>query len=80
MTRPIQDLVNYEEMVAKKISKDKAERIAQVLKDEGTDETTHFSVVDRDGMAVGVTQSLNSYFGSKVTHPTLGFFIQRLYV
>lgn len=36
-------------------------------------ETTHFSVVDGDGMAVAVTQSIDSYFGAKVAHPTLGF-------
>lgn len=36
-------------------------------------ETTHFSVVDADGMAVSVTSSVDSYFGARVASPTLGF-------
>src|SRR5690606_16910928 len=36
-------------------------------------ETSHFSVGDGDGMAVAVTQSIDSYFGAGVAHPTLGF-------
>jgi gamma-glutamyltranspeptidase/glutathione hydrolase len=35
-------------------------------------ETTHFSLVDGQGMVVAVTQSLNGYYGAKVAHPTLG--------
>lgn len=35
-------------------------------------QTTHFSVVDRDGNAVAVTYSLNSYFGAKVMAPGTG--------
>ena len=37
-------------------------------------ETTHLSVTDSDGMMVGISQSVNYYFGCKVLHPTLGFF------
>ena len=72
--RPIQDLIHYEDQVQKKLNPKRAEKIAASLRDEGTGETTHFSIVDKDGMAVGVTQSLNSYFGAKIVHPALGFF------
>ncbi|MEZ5937273.1 MAG: gamma-glutamyltransferase family protein [Hyphomonadaceae bacterium] len=36
-------------------------------------ETTHFSIVDANGMAVSVTTSIDSYFGSRAVSPTLGF-------
>lgn len=36
-------------------------------------ETTHYSVVDSDGMAVAVTSSINAYFGAKAATSGLGF-------
>lgn len=38
-------------------------------------ETTHFSIVDNKGNAVGITTTLNSYFGSKVLVKGAGFFM-----
>jgi gamma-glutamyltranspeptidase/glutathione hydrolase len=38
-----------------------------------SDHTTHVSVVDAYGNAVALTTTLNDAFGSRVTHPTLGF-------
>jgi gamma-glutamyltranspeptidase/glutathione hydrolase len=38
-------------------------------------ETTHLSVIDRDGNAVSNTYTLNDYFGSGVTVPGLGFLL-----
>jgi gamma-glutamyltranspeptidase/glutathione hydrolase len=39
------------------------------------DETSHFSIVDADGLAVSVTQSLGGPFGARATR--LGFFLAR---
>ena len=44
------------------------------LQSEGTN-TTHYSVVDRDGNAVAVTYTINSYFGAGVIAPSTGFFL-----
>lgn len=38
-----------------------------------SDETTHFSVVDKEGMAVSITTTLNGGFGSKVIIDGAGF-------
>jgi gamma-glutamyltranspeptidase/glutathione hydrolase len=38
-------------------------------------ETTHYSVIDRDGMAVAVTYTLNDLFGCKVIVEGAGFFL-----
>lgn len=38
-------------------------------------ETTHFSIVDSEGNAVGVTTTLNGAFGSYETVPKLGFLL-----
>lgn len=38
-------------------------------------ETTHYSVVDRDGMAVSVTYTLEAGYGSKIVVPGAGFLL-----
>ena len=71
--QPVADLFDYEEAVAFKTGKAKARKIAGALQRTGLGETTHFSVADSAGMAVGVTQSLNSYFGARTACPGMGF-------
>jgi len=71
--RPIPNVVDYEQAVANKTSKEKARAIAENLFLSAGGETTHFSLVDADGTAIAMTQSLNTYFGAKVAHPELGF-------
>ncbi len=40
-----------------------------------SEETTHYSVVDRNGMAVSVTYTLEYGYGSKIVVPGAGFFL-----
>lgn len=69
---PVQALRGEDTTAAGQLS---AERI-RALRAEmpGSGETTHLSVADGKGMVVGISQSVNYYFGAKVMHPTLGFF------
>jgi gamma-glutamyltranspeptidase/glutathione hydrolase len=41
--------------------------------EQGMGETTHISVIDTEGNAVGITQSLNLVYGAKVATDGLGF-------
>ena len=45
------------------------------LKGYESSETTHYSIVDKEGNAVAVTYTLNGGFGSGVTLPGLGFLL-----
>jgi gamma-glutamyltranspeptidase/glutathione hydrolase len=40
-----------------------------------SDQTTHYSIVDRDGNAVSITTTLNGGFGSKIVVKGAGFFL-----
>ncbi len=70
---PVTNYRNYAELIETRTSKSEAKRLLDALRRATGGETTHFSVVDADGTAVAVTQSIDSYFGAKVAHPTLGF-------
>jgi gamma-glutamyltranspeptidase/glutathione hydrolase len=67
---PVEDLINYQEDVNLKTDKNHAKKL---LEDYSNGETTHFSVVDKNGMVVSATLSINNYFGSKAASPELGF-------
>jgi gamma-glutamyltranspeptidase/glutathione hydrolase len=45
-----------------------------MMDEEEPGETTHLSVVDSNGMAVALTQSIQSLFGAKFANEKLGFF------
>lgn len=66
---PVTELTAYDEELAGRFAPGESERLLR----EGGGETTHFSIVDGDGMAVSVTASINAYYGARVAHPTLGF-------
>ena len=67
---PIHDLIDYQQEAVERIDKEAALR---PLEDRERGETTHFTVVDRHGMTVAVTSSINAYFGARAAHETLGF-------
>jgi gamma-glutamyltranspeptidase/glutathione hydrolase len=87
-TDPVEDLVNYGDAVADRISKETVRRLWEArgepaegaeaavperARDATRGETTHFTVVDGDGLMVAATASVNAYFGARVAHPELGF-------
>ncbi|MBT8377674.1 MAG: gamma-glutamyltransferase family protein [Ignavibacteria bacterium] len=63
---PVKDLINYKKFVKQKTSEQEAKRLLK-------GETTHFSAVDKNGIVVSVTSSINNYYGSKAANPDLGF-------
>jgi gamma-glutamyltranspeptidase/glutathione hydrolase len=70
---------DYARQLAKSIDLNKATRSADLAKDlplapEG-DSTTHFSVIDKDGMAVANTYTLEHGFGSRVVVKGAGFLL-----
>jgi gamma-glutamyltranspeptidase/glutathione hydrolase len=70
---PIKNLIDYHDEAADRISKDTARRLQEREISSTSGETTHFSVVDGNGVAVSVTASVNAYFGARVASPNLGF-------
>lgn len=73
MNDPVPNFYDYNDNISIKLSKTKAQKMIEHYKNGKGGETTHFSVVDGEGNAIAVTQSIDNYFGALVVHPTLGF-------
>ncbi|HEY9166573.1 MAG TPA: gamma-glutamyltransferase [Candidatus Kryptonia bacterium] len=79
---PVEKLVSkeYAATIAAGIDSFKATPSGEIYPDlinppkEGS-HTTHYSIIDKDGNAVSVTTTLNSYFGSMVVVDGAGFFL-----
>ncbi|MFN3243398.1 MAG: gamma-glutamyltransferase family protein [Planctomycetota bacterium] len=84
LSAPIRSLEDYEQAVQRRVRKQTAADVVEELRmpggtrraaqpdGTGSGETTHFSVVDKDGTVVAATLSLNAYFGAKVMSRELG--------
>jgi gamma-glutamyltranspeptidase/glutathione hydrolase len=81
VTVPVEKLTSkeYAKEVAASIKTTRASRSTELGKDIVTtpepDETTHYSVMDRDGMAVSTTTTLEGGFGSHVVVKGAGFLL-----
>ena len=77
---PVDKLLSteYAESIRQQIPSNRAIPPEQVydseVQSEGTN-TTHYSVVDKEGNAVAVTYTINSYFGAGVVAPGTGFIL-----
>jgi len=59
---PVKNLTNYNEEVINKISDEEAKQLLIKSGYDSRGETTHFSVVDENGIVVSATLSINNYF------------------
>ena len=81
---PVEQLTSkaYAKAAAATIERDRASRSVELGRDivsgtppQGPEETTHFSVIDRDGMAVANTYTLEGGYGSRVVVKGAGFLL-----
>jgi len=80
---PVERLVSkeYARTLAASILPDKASSSVELGKDivstpaQEPDETTHYSIIDRDGMAVSTTTTLEGGYGSRVVVKGAGFLL-----
>ncbi len=80
VTNPLSQLLdkNYAAKIRSGIDAAHARRSADVragiVANEGAN-TTHYSIVDKDGNAVAVTYTLNRFFGARITVPGTGILL-----
>jgi gamma-glutamyltranspeptidase/glutathione hydrolase len=79
---PIKRLISkdYADELSEKINRDRATPSREILPENGdfieeSTETTHYSVVDKDGNAVSNTYTLNFSFGTGITVPGTGILL-----
>ncbi len=72
-TKMLDSSFAYESM--REILKDVNKKLLPIIpsEDEMSGETTHLSVIDKDGLGVSLTQSIERVYGSKATAEGLGF-------
>ncbi|MGA0450233.1 MAG: gamma-glutamyltransferase [Pseudohongiellaceae bacterium] len=76
---PVLDFEDYEGQIKQKLSDDYLdELLSDTIEIEGESadiggETTHFSLIDKDGFAISATTSINAYYGAATASPGLGF-------
>jgi gamma-glutamyltranspeptidase/glutathione hydrolase len=83
ITVPVEQLTSkdYARQLAKGIDRTKATSSAEIGRDivttvtQESEETTHFSVIDRDGMAVSNTYTIEGGYGSHVVVAGAGFLL-----
>jgi len=80
VTNPLDRLLSksYAASIREKITADKATPSAEVqpgMEPHEKTETTHYSIVDKDGNAVSTTYTINGHFGAVVIAPGTGFFL-----
>lgn len=75
---PITDLTDYDSIIKVKLSDSYSKMLSgndiyEANNENKSGETTHFSVADSDGTVIGVTSSINAYFGALTASKHLGF-------
>ena len=79
VTNPLAELLStaYAQKLRAGIEADRATPSSSLKSglDQEGNQTTHYSVIDAAGNAVGVTYTINSYFGAKVIAGNTGFFL-----